>query len=158
MNTEAPIKRNPLIVPLSREHHHSLLLCWKIKTGLAKGVAPDRIRKYAYWFYKNHLEPHFKLEETLLFPILGEDHKMVIEAKAEHRLLSTLFADKDNIEASLKKIETVLQKHIRFEERVLFTEIEYKGTDEQMQVLLQIHSEKKFTENEEDKFWESHES
>ena len=158
MNTQAPIKRHPLIVPLSREHHHGLLLCWKIKAGLVKGVAPERIKKYADWFYKNHLEPHFRLEETLLFPILGEDHKMVIQAKTEHRLLSKLFADENNIAVSLRKIETVLKKHIRFEERVLFKEIEDSVTDEQLQVLSQVHGEKKFTENEEDKFWESHES
>lgn len=158
MNTEIPIKRHPLIVPLSREHHHSLLLCWKIKTGLAKGVTPERIKKYADWFYNNHLRPHFKLEEEDLFPILGERHEMVIQAKSEHRLLSSLFANKDTIEAALREIETVLQKHIRFEERALFKAIEEMATDVQLQVLARIHSETKFTENEEDKFWESHEN
>src|SRR5690606_10923423 len=31
--SEKPIKRNKDLQPFSRDHHHSLLLCWKIRTG-----------------------------------------------------------------------------------------------------------------------------
>lgn len=154
MNTDIPIKRHPFIQPISREHHHALLLCWKIKTGLSKGVTPYRIKKYANWFYKYHLQPHFSLEEKVLFPILGDEDKLVMQAIKEHQLLAKLFAEIDATEATLKKIESILKKHIRFEERVLFNEIQNKATKEQLQTLSQVHTEGKFIDNTEDVFWE----
>ena len=36
-----PLKRNPNLVPLSREHHYGLLFCWKLKQGLANGTDPE---------------------------------------------------------------------------------------------------------------------
>ena len=33
-----PIKRSEYLKPLSRDHHQGLLLCWKIRTGLKKGI------------------------------------------------------------------------------------------------------------------------
>jgi len=154
MNTYIPLKRNSFIQPLSREHHHALLLCWKIKNGLSKGVASYRIKKYTDWFYKYHLEPHFSLEEKVLFPILGNKNGLVIQAIREHRLLSRLFAEADNVEDTLKKIEGTLKQHIRFEERVLFNEIQNKATEKQLQTLSQIHTEEKFKDNPKDIFWE----
>ena len=55
MNTNAPIKRTEVLKPLSHEHHHGLLLCWKIKTGIKKNIDAARIKKYADWFYRSHL-------------------------------------------------------------------------------------------------------
>jgi iron-sulfur cluster repair protein YtfE (RIC family) len=154
MNTDIPIIRHPFIKPISREHHHALLLCWKIKTGLSKGVALYRIKKYTDWFFKYHLEPHFSLEEKVLFPILGGKNELVMQAMREHRVLAMLFAETDAAEATLKKIEGTLKKHIRFEERVLFNEIQNKATEKQLHKLSQIHSEDKFIDNTEDIFWE----
>jgi len=58
-----PIKRHESIQPLSRDHHHGLLLSWKIRSGISKGVDINRIKKYADWFYTNHIKPHFGIEE-----------------------------------------------------------------------------------------------
>src|SRR5690606_36276296 len=66
-----PIKRDENIQPFSREHHHGLLLSWKIKTGFKKNLELERIKRYTDWFYKNQLLPHFEAEEKYLFPILG---------------------------------------------------------------------------------------
>ena len=41
-----PIKRSEFLKPISREHHHGLLLCWKIRAGLKKGIEPERIKLY----------------------------------------------------------------------------------------------------------------
>ncbi|MBI3232946.1 MAG: hypothetical protein HYZ42_02715 [Bacteroidetes bacterium] len=52
------------------------------------------------------------------------------------------------------EIEALLEKHIRFEERELFGEIQYSITEEYIEKLKQIPEEKVFEENNTDKFWE----
>ena len=36
-----PQKRHKALQPLSREHHHGLLLSWKIRTGFSKDIAQN---------------------------------------------------------------------------------------------------------------------
>jgi hypothetical protein len=64
----APIKRDKALQEVSREHHHGLLLCWKIRKGFSKGIEPERIKRYADWFYKTHLISHFEVEENTFSP------------------------------------------------------------------------------------------
>lgn len=150
---DVPIKRNKFLKSLSREHHHALLLCWKIKTGFSKTVLTQRIKIYADWFYKTHLLPHFELEEKYVFPILSSENKFVKEGLAAHRQLSKLFSDTSNIENSLKQIQMELEKHIRFEERILFNEIQKVATSAQLEKIKEIHIEEKFIDNLSDVFW-----
>jgi hemerythrin-like domain-containing protein len=153
MNKEKPIKRHKAIQPLSRDHHHSLLLSWKIRTGFTKGVEPERIKKYADWFFINHVKPHFEMEEKYMFPILGLENERIKKAISEHRRLTRLFNETDEISKSLSLIEEELERHVRFEERVLFNEIQLAATEEQLQKVAEIHEDEKFQENTEDEFW-----
>lgn len=154
MKTVTPLKRSKELQPLSRDHHHALLLCWKIKTGFSKGVAAERIRNYAVWFYQQHLLPHFELEEKHIFPLLGSEHESVIRALSEHRQLEDLFKE-PGVEASrLEEWSVLLEQHIRFEERVLFSEVQQIATPEQLSLISALHGEEHFEENLQDVFWE----
>jgi hypothetical protein len=148
-----PLKRHIALQQLSREHHHGLLLCWKIKTGFSKNVSAERIKTYADWFYKTHLLPHFELEEKYVFQILGEADIFIQQAIEEHKRLTELFHDIKNLESSLKKIEIELTKHIRFEERTLFKKIQTVASLEQLKAIRRLHLETKFEENNTDVFW-----
>lgn len=139
--------------PLSRDHHHGLLLCWKIRTGLSKGIEVRRIKQYADWFFINHALPHFELEEKYLFSILGKKNELVKRALLEHTTLTRLFRDTDNVKRSLDLIQDELEKHIRFEERILFNEIQKLATEKQLQTILKIHKDEKFNDNTVDPFW-----
>lgn len=88
-----------------------------------------------------------------MFPILGSKNELVMQAIREHQILSGLFAETDTIKEALNKIESLLKKHIRFEERVLFNEIQLKASDEQLQTLSELHTEAKFVDNNTDMFW-----
>lgn len=79
-----PIKRNEALKPLSRDHHHGLLLCWKIRRGIKRNIAPERIKKYLDWFWKNYLKPYFETEVQYVFPVLGSENELVKQALAEH--------------------------------------------------------------------------
>ncbi len=149
-----PLKRHKALQPLSREHHHGLLLSWKIRMGLNKNVEAHRIGRYALWFYKTHLIPHFEMEEQHIFPILGSDHKLLKRALADHRRLGRLFAAEIEHVETLSKIEEELDNHIRFEERVLFPEIQNVATEAQLLQIEKIHRpDEKFEDNLNDEFW-----
>ena len=149
-----PIKRNEFLKPISREHHHGLLLCWKIRTGLKKNVAPERIKKYVDWFFEHHLLPHFEIEELYIFPILSNEHELVKKALSEHRRLARLCNSKNELLKNLNLIEEELESHIRFEERVLFNEIQEVANKTQLEFIKESHSENNFVDNTNDPFWE----
>ena len=156
MPTTKPIKRHKSLKPLSRDHHHGLLLCWKLRTGLQKNVDPARMMAYCQRFHAEHLVPHFGLEEEAIFPILGNDHELVKRALAEHRRLTRLFTGTDDPITSISQIEEELETHIRFEERVLFTAIEEVATDKELDRIDLIHSSLDAAEvrdQVEDAFW-----
>lgn len=147
------IKREPALQPLSREHHHGLLLCWKIREGLKRKVDPDRIKKYTDWFWENNLVPHFKEEEKAVFPVLGNEHNLVKKALSEHRRLKRLFEEDVASLKTLGLIEEELDSHIRFEERVLFNKIQEVATRAQLEAIT-VHNEKEVTLDEwHDVFW-----
>jgi len=148
-----PLKRVKELQPLSREHHHGLLLCWKIRTGFSRNIAPERIKRYTDWFYTTYLLPHFELEEEYVFSILKEDNELVKKALSEHRRLRRLFNQGISIEKNLGLIEEELEAHIRFEERVLFPDVQKAASREQLAKIDEIHKEAEFVENEKDVFW-----
>ncbi|GIV30826.1 MAG: hypothetical protein KatS3mg029_0177 [Saprospiraceae bacterium] len=156
MTPQQPLKRHPALQPLSREHHFGLLLCWKIRTGLAKGVVPERIKAYTDWFFEHYLTPHFEAEEKHVFPILGnlDEHPLLRRALREHRRLRSLFQKNEDLPRQLSLIEEELTAHIRFEERQLFPAIEAMATPGQLQLLEEFLSDTAFVEVWDDKFWE----
>lgn len=147
-----PIKRIEHLKALSRDHHHGLLLCWKIKTGLKKNVDPDRIKKYINWFWESHLKNHFEIEEKYVFPILGNEHDLVKTALLEHGELEHLFTSTENVQFNLEQIIDKLKSHIRFEERTLFNEIQKVATPEDLEKVYEASTDQ-FEEDWEDEFW-----
>ena len=147
-------KRHFSLVPFSREHHHGLLLCWKIRMGLKNEVDPHRIKRYVDWFFTHHLLDHFAIEEKELFPILGLDNPLVQKAIAEHHRLEELFKTTTKMQQTLQLIDLELDHHIRFEERILFVEIQKRANEKELQLLADIHKEIEDTDDWEDNFWD----
>lgn len=149
-----PIKRHEAIKPYSREHHHGLLLCWKIREGLKHDIAINRIKDYADYLWETQINPHFEAEEKYMFPVLGEEHEMIQQAKKEHLRLAELFNDDSKVLDSLKAIETELDDHIRFEERMLFNKIQEVATKEELEII-DKHHEMLDSDNWKDTFWDT---
>jgi len=147
------IKRHQALREYSKDHHQALLLCWKIQVGFLKGISADRIKTYTNWFYENHILDHFQKEEKYMFPVLGNENELIIQVLNEHKILLELFTDTTQIENSLKQIQTLLKDHIRFEERVLFNEIQSAATPQELEKIEQFHSNEKFSDNLNDVFW-----
>lgn len=156
----APIKRSEHIVQLSKEHHFSLLFCWKLRMGIQKKIDPDRIIRYVIHFWKSHLLPHFE-EELVLFKNAPSD-PLVVQALEEHDEMNQLIQSLNTISAekkisALAEIERKTNDHVRFEERVLFPHLEKVLSQE---VLKQVEEDLKtlqpepLQEDYDDTFWQ----
>lgn len=150
---KTPIKRHPALQPLSRDHHQGLLLSWKIREGFRRGVDVQRVWQYAVHFYRHELVPHFETEERYVFSILGDGHLLVKRALAEHRRLNRLFSEGGDPKRNLSLIEEELEAHIRFEERVLFQEIQDTASEEQLREAEAQHAQTVAYPAWEDEFW-----
>lgn len=154
MEKKKPIKRHHALQPFSRQHHFGLLFTWKLRKGFSKNIDIERLHKFAIWFFENEIAPHFSLEEIYIFPILGEEDTLVIRALKEHRRLERLFNDTENTARSLSQLEEELDAHIRFEERILFNEVQKVATMQQLEKIDEIHSETSSHFEYHDPFWE----
>lgn len=139
-----PLKRSIPLQPLSREHHEGLLLGWKIRQGLAKGVALPRIGDFVLWFWKTELEDHFRREEAAFHPALPAA-PLLARMQEEHEEIEGLLHVLEQIPdtALLEAIATKLTDHIRFEERELFPWIEDQLGAEKLDALQAIVDSKK---------------
>jgi len=153
-NPPKPLKRSAHLKSISHDHHQGLLLCWKIREGFKRNVATERIKRYADWFWRTQLVDHFEVEETYIFPVLGNDHELVKRALSEHRRLKRLFEQETDAWRSLNLIEEELDSHIRFEERILFNEVQRVATEPQLAAIAKHHQHAPPCENWDDPFWE----
>lgn len=151
-----PIRRHPSIVPFSRDHHFGLLLCWKIRQGIKIQVDAERISDYVIYFFEKALVPHFRLEEEQLFPLFPEGHAGCQQALREHTqlefLVNELRRDKTG-KVILQAFADLLEKHIRFEERILFNQLQTEIYDPQVTDDRSNHLTR---EDDPDLHWEDH--
>jgi hemerythrin-like domain-containing protein len=128
MGDTKPLKRHPALVPLSKDHHFGLLLCWKIRTGIKKGISTQRMVDYVNYFFNDHLKPHFLEEEQHIFVLLDSDDEKRKKAESQHieliQLIDSLTAQPHKALETLGALEQELDNHIRFEERDLFPYIQ----------------------------------
>jgi len=156
MEETKPIKRSKELAPLSREHHDGLLFAWKIKRGLANGTSIETLCNYIRWFWTNHLETHFKDEETVLVKFLPADNPLVLQMFKEHAQIRDLITSlgKEANPSSLRLLAELINKHIRFEERKLFTYVEEVLTPEQLhEIYSHLPNETHCNTQWNDEFW-----
>ncbi len=151
-----PIKRNENIAKLSRDHHASLMFCWKLRHGIKFQIDPARMINYVDYFTANHLEPHFKEEEEILFAPL-QDAK-VQRAIDEHTIIKTTLqkihqSSPENQMEELVHLADLIDAHVRYEERVLFPHLEKELSEEQLENIGKIIKDAPLKDNYEDEFW-----
>lgn len=152
------MKRNKHIIPLSKDHHFTLLFCWKIRQGLKLGVAANRMQDYARYFWSNDMLPHFEEEEVLLFSKVKDD--LVDKALRDHAEIRSLIQqieslkDEQELVDSLRLIADMVEAHIRFEERALFPFLEQCLSEDELQMIgAGLSKDHKSVESYIDPFW-----
>ena len=154
-----PITRNEQIKKLSREHHSSLLFCWKIRQGLKNNLQPQRICEYVQYYWQQNLQPHFREEEKILFAPIKD--RQVQSAINEHRQIRRQIEGlanlkKNDMQKSLARIADMVDDHVRYEERTLFPHLEKKLIKEQLKNIgeqIQKQYSSPLIDQYEDEFW-----
>lgn len=153
-----PIRRNEHIVKLSKDHHLTLLFCWKIRHGLKFKIEPMRIKKYVQYFWKHHMQPHFQQEETILFAPIKDE--AVQRALREHTQIAeqikNLNTGVNSVPEQLSSLADMVDNHVRYEERELFPHLEQVLTEDQLNNIgkqLAVHDGQALKDDFADEFW-----
>jgi hypothetical protein len=151
-----PIKRSKQLTPLSKDHHDGLLFAWKIKQGLKNGADAKLIAEYVQWFWKHHLEEHFREEKQILAPHLPADNELLKQMFDEHENIEAMIHINENIpdETLLQNLAQAIDDHIRFEERQLFPYAEEIISEKELNLVYeQLLKEKVECGKWEKEFW-----
>lgn len=147
-----PLKRNPGLQALSREHHQGLILALNVDKGVKKNIGVDRIAKYVTFQFNELLAPHFEFEEREVFNFLPAKNKLRKIAQEQHDELRKTVQNMNSLDDCIH-FARLLRKHIRFEERELFELIQEHVDPDDLIVLENKWSENLTCVNWEDPFW-----
>ena len=129
------MKRDPNLVPLSRQHFRALVLCMRIHRKRAR---PSVLRRELLELYARDARFHFQAEERFLFPAARRRASLaplVRELREEHRKLRRAFAAARRRRlpgAELTRFAGLLEGHIRKEERRLFEECQKQMPEKEL--------------------------
>ena len=146
------MKRHSALINLSREHHAALILAQILKKDGPnfKDLPTDDEgkRNYTISFYKTDLAKHFQFEEEILFPFVNKQSDLLkeqtVQLISEHKKLKRLIQKLSipgDVETMLDRIGMLLEKHIRFEERVYFQKVQEIFPDNELDELLSRFSD-----------------
>jgi len=116
------MKRSPILLELSREHHTALVLVLRIARA-NESPAQAALLNSVPAIFRNELEPHFQEEEQGVLPQLATAGELALVKRTldEHRQLRELVARLATGDLScLKPFGVLLKAHVQFEERELF--------------------------------------
>ena len=150
-----PIKRSDTIVKLSRDHHVSLLFCWKIRNGLKKNADLSRMKKYLLYFLTEHMREHFREEEDFLFaPVKDEKVQRALDEHVVILNLTDKILNTDEPEREdLKNLAQLVDDHVRYEERILFPHLENVLSEAQLAEISKQLPDHLAKDTFEDRFW-----
>jgi hemerythrin-like domain-containing protein len=120
------MRRDPSLIPLSRQHHNALALCVLLRRSLAADSSAESLARAAQKIvdrYEIELSNHFEIEEQVLFPLCA-DRLLVAQLIAEHRAIERLVAQARSAPspALIEEFCEMLSAHVRREESQLFEE------------------------------------
>lgn len=118
------MKRHPALVPLSHDHHHTLVRAGELREAAAGDEATRR--EAAARFLRHYglaVVRHFREEEELVFPLLPLALPELERVLLEHQRIRALvrrLRDEGPVAETLAELGALLEAHIRLEERVVF--------------------------------------
>lgn len=125
------MRRHPHLQPLSREHHHTLVLARRLrKAGELDAAGVNELAALARQAFARTIASHFLLEERELVPLAvcgsAEARARAAIVRAQHAELRTLFGrlgGSDVLDVA-RRLGELLREHTRLEERAWYPELE----------------------------------
>lgn len=136
------MKRHENLQPFSKQHHNELLACLLLRKGVKKKADLSVMRDFIRQFWKSDLSEHVALEEKTLIPFLMNHTSLRSYASIlhnEHELIQRIYERNSNGQISYRNLELfaeTVEQHIRFEERVVFEQIQDSLPDETLKKFL----------------------
>ncbi|HUH14375.1 MAG TPA: hemerythrin domain-containing protein [Gaiellaceae bacterium] len=130
------MKRHSALVPLSHDHHQTLVRARELRRAAADGDDAE-LEQVAGRFrraFAGEVTRHFRDEEELLFPLLGEVEpppETLVRALTQHARIRSLEQQLPDRRAAAA-LGTLLEEHVRLEERELFDLIQRTVSDERL--------------------------
>ncbi len=122
------MKRDPALAPLSRDHHHALVLAQRLRRATDADATAAAEAFLDHW--ESEEREHFRIEEEVLLPALARhgdvEHPSVTRALLDHvriRADAELVAQAPTLEL-LHGLGARLAAHVRLEENELFPLVE----------------------------------
>ena len=157
------MKRHPGLVPLSRDHHHGLVMAERLVLGRSTNPRADwpsdRAEQAARLidFFESDLGPHFDAEEAHVFPVAARDvadgDRLVRALAQDHERMRAMVralaageagaAAPPDLDERLRAFGERLRRHIRIEERELFERMQAECSPETLREI-----ETRLTEHE----------
>lgn len=124
------MKRTSALAPLSRDHHHALVVAARLRRATAATATSDRDAFLDYWNVDG--SRHFREEEEILLPAYaahGDPHhpllvRVLVDHLAIRALAEVLGHPAPPALETLQELGVTLSDHVRLEERRLFPLIE----------------------------------
>lgn len=129
------MKRHPSLEPFSRDHNVGLVLARQMSLAVHEPEAARRkVSKTLIQCWDEEMEDHFRMEEELLIPVIpdGDSSERLLR---EHREFGAYVESARRTplgDGDLSGAGSLLNDHIRWEERVLFPLIERTATEGQL--------------------------
>ena len=127
------LKRDPALVPLSRDHHFALRQAlWLRRAAGASDLGAPRVARDYIAFHRDDLMPHMADEESIVFPAFERTDPAGTERlRGEHREIDALTSrlrssldDAADPRPLMAKIASLLDDHVRYEERAYFMAVQ----------------------------------
>ncbi|ULQ53897.1 hemerythrin domain-containing protein [Flavihumibacter fluvii] len=155
------MQRAEVLQPLSRQHKSSLMTCLLLRKGVIKHAPVAVMADFFLQCWNTEILPHFEQEEKILIPLLNKYPKgkaLATTITRDHELIRNgvghLKQEALN-ERLISNLADQLEQHIRFEERIVFQEMQEFITPEDLE---QLHFMEKdhpaVCNNYPNKFWE----
>lgn len=112
-----------------------------IRKGLARLASQQIMEEFILHGWQQELKDHFLIEEQLLVPLLAGRHLeegLLARMIEEHDLMRAIIENLSGKKSETSDLHTfaeTLEKHIRFEERVLFPAIEAVLTEDELAIV-----------------------
>jgi hemerythrin-like domain-containing protein len=123
------MKRAQALHQLSRDHHKALFVAQRLRRAEEPDLEARALEFLDFW--RSHGHRHFQVEEDLLLPayerVASAEEEPVVRVLTDHVTIRRRAADiEKGVKSlrSLRELGTILEAHVRHEERVLFPLIE----------------------------------
>lgn len=135
------MKRDQNLYPLSHQHHNGLMAVLLLEKGVTKNADLKIMNDFILDCWESELENHFIAEEKnldpslLQLPQLSDLYNRMI---SEHELIRNIIdaiKQKQESKELIVSFHTLLENHIRFEERMLFPFIQEHATEVSLSLL-----------------------